>query len=329
MKKIIKPLILGLALTTGTAIAADNNTTDNHVIRTTLTNAGLTAPIQSIVASPISSLTLLTLGNGQEPLLITDDLQYIIQGNIEPNPSKILDISKQISTAAAGTPISNAHKTALLSNMTALKNIDDDAAFYHTNIKDVLWGVSASGTPFLVSADGQYFINGEISVIKEGRFAGLDNDFETAKNRHVFSKLDEDTLTIYPAKGQQRAVVYIATDINCPYCRMFHHKIHEFNTKGITVKAIGYPVYDESHTPMRQIWCETNNTKRAALLSAAMKGIHGISNACQNDKNPIKHNQIMAHSLAVIATPAIFNEHGDLFQGDFTTDEFLEFLNIK
>lgn len=323
MKTLLKSLSLAVILSLGTAHANINEAQ----IRATLNGAGLSIPVESIQPSPISSLLLLSLGQGQEPLLITHDLNYVIQGNIEPNPSPKAATGNH-PKAKAGTPITNAHKADLLANMTVLKNIDQQAAFYHTNVDGLLWGVSASGTPFLVSSDGRYFINGEISVIEDGLFAGLDTDFEYAKNRHALGQLDQETLAIYPAKGTERAVVYIATDINCPYCKIFHSKINEFNNKGITIKAIGYPVYDESPEPMRQIWCESDNTQRASLLSAAMRGIRTRA-TCQGDENNLTHNQLAAQSLAIFATPAIFNDQGELFQGDFNGKEFLEFLNIK
>ncbi|MCL1624092.1 thioredoxin fold domain-containing protein [Moraxella sp. Tifton1] len=323
MKKIITLLVISMVI--GAAQGA--NPTE---IRTMLMNAGLTAPIQHITPSPIKTLSQVTL-LGQEPLLISDDLQYIILGNIETNPSKILNTDHHISTGKAGTPISQDHKKALLSNMTALTKIDKNAAFYHTNVKGVLWGIAEGTPPFLVSADGRHLINGEISVIKDGQFLGLDQAFETAKNRHVLSQLDEQTLVIYPAKGQEKAILYVVTDINCPYCRIFHDKIHDLNNKGVTIKAIGYPVYDESHLPMQQIWCQADPTKRALLLSAAMKGIYTVNDACQGNDSPIAHNQTVAHALAIIATPSILNEQGEFFEGDFikSNDELLSFLHLK
>lgn len=322
IKSILASLIIMASIHTANAAPTHDD------IRRTLFDAGLIVPIADISPSPITSLTQIRLAGDQEPLLITDDLSYIIGGNIEPNPSPITPINGQISSGKAGTPISNTHKTALLNNMTALKNINEQSMFYHTNVDGLLWGVSGSGTTFLVSSDGKYFINSEISVIKNGRLAGLDDEFELTKNRHVFTQLDEQALTTYPAKGQRHATLYVATDIHCPYCRIFHEKIHELNSQGITVKAIGYPIYDESHVPMARIWCESDNDKRAALLSAAMKDIHTAQD-CQSLDNKLASNQQIAHALAIFATPAIFHENGTLFEGRIDTSELIDFVNAQ
>lgn len=108
--------------------------------------------------------------------------------------------------------------------------------FFHTSIKGLLWAVAQNGTPFLVSADARYVIGGDVSVIANGKLGGLDTAFETAKNRHTLATLDPANLTIYPAKDE-RAVVYVATDINCPYCKILHKNIPNLTAKGITSRS--------------------------------------------------------------------------------------------
>lgn len=298
-------------------------------IESTLQGAGLNAPIASVVTTPIKELHQVNIKGSDVPLLTTTKGDYLVQGTIEPNPSFSPNATKKdYPTGAAGTPISTEHKNALLGTMKALKNIDNKTAFYHTNIDGLLWGVSGTGgVPFLVSKDGHYFINGDIATIQNGQYYDTDIDFERSKNRHVLGTLSDSELAIYPAKGTSKATVYIATDIHCPYCRIFHNQIPTLNAKGITVKAIGYPVYPESGVPMREIWCEPDPTKRAALLSSAMKGILP-KNQCGDKQSPLPDIQTRAHSLGVFATPAIYNARGELFYEDFTGSEFLTFLGL-
>ncbi|MDO4897468.1 MAG: thioredoxin fold domain-containing protein [Moraxella sp.] len=319
MKKI---LALCVALACQMAVANDD------IVRT-LHGAGLTLPVRDVRPSVIGQLLQVRL-DGAEPIFITKDKRYVLQGTIEPNPSPVVQIADELKTPQrAGTPVSSAYKRALLANMTALKNLTADTVFFYTNVQGLLWGTSGvGGVPFLVSDDGRYFINGDISVIKDGRFAGLDTDFEWTKNRHILSVIDENWLTVYPAKPQ-KAVMYVATDTHCPYCRLLHKQIGVFNAKGITVKVIGYPTYDEAYEPMRQIWCQADNDKRAKLLSLAMTGVMPKV-LCQDDtENNLLNNQILAQSLAVIATPAIYRDDGVLFEGDFRDKALFEFFGVR
>lgn len=323
-------LVVCLALMSTSLTYAHTATDLEQSLRQTLQGAGLLVPIKNISPSGIEGLLLVALDGQQEPLLITTTADYVIQGNIETNPSPAQPISQHLLSAhqAAGTPVSPAYKKALLANMASLKNMTADSAFYHTNIASILWGVSGQGgAPFLVSRDGRKFINGEISGIEHGQFTGLDSKFERAKNRHVFGTLNQDTLTTYPAK-QSKATIYVVSDIHCPYCKIFHRHIPAFNAQGINVHIIAYPIYEESAEPMRQIWCQTNNQKRASLLNAAMQGVMP-NQQCQNKQNFMLDNQKRAQSLAFVATPAIYRDDGELFEGDFSSDEFLQFLGLN
>lgn len=324
MKKLF--LLWALSLMTSLpALAHVDSATITH-INQTLKNNNL-PQAHSIETTPIDGLLSVRLPN-LSPMLITQDGRFVIDGEIEPNPSPAVSVDPMwLKHGKVGTPVPEAYKQALLANTRALKNLTSDTAFFYSSIQGVLWGVSGtSGVPFLMSADARHFINGDVLAVKQGKIVGLDNAFEHAKNRHVLSTLDEKTLTIYPAK-QQKAVVYVATDINCPYCKLFHAKIAEFNAKGITVKAIGFPVYDESPEPMRQIWCETDNAKRAIMLSSAMKGVRP-KNQCQDNKNRLTANQKHAQALAIMATPMIYKDSGEVFEGDFRSDEFYRFLGL-
>ncbi|UNU74224.1 thioredoxin fold domain-containing protein [Moraxella nasovis] len=305
-------LAISISLASSSLFAKDVDTAVTN-IRQVLSQALPSHTNFSISPSPIADLYTVNSPNGGESILITKNADYAILGNIENNPSDSVAITAD-TAGESGTPVSDAYKSDLLANMADLKNIDDNTVFYHTSIDSLLWGISGfGGTPFLVSKDARHFINGEISAVVDGKFTGLDADFEQRKNRHVLSRLDTKELIIYPAKTE-KAVLYVATDINCPYCRVFHQKIGDLNAKGVTIKVIGYPIYDESIEPMRQIWCESDNAKRAALLNLAMKDIAPKAQ-CQGNENHLAPNQTIAQGLAIFATPAIYTEQGTLVTG--------------
>lgn len=305
------------------SIAADTISSD-YLIKKTLSQIGLTTGVLDVKPTGVAELFMVTLTTG-ESLLITPDGRYLIHGTIESNPSPIHPISPDvISTKSVGTPAEQSHQKALLANMTALPLVTSDTVFFHTSIKGLLWAVSQNNIPFLVSDDARYVIGGDIHVIDNGKLVGSDTAFEIIKNRHTLSGLEEKTLTIYPAKDE-RAVAYVATDINCPYCKMFHKRIPTLNAKGITVKVIGYPVYEESPEAMRQIWCERDNDKRAKLLSLAMKGIKA-QDECQTEDNLLLTNLIKSRPLGIIATPAIYRQTGEIFYGGVQDEALVAFL---
>lgn len=307
-----------------------------QAIKQLLTQAGMTAQIASIEPSKLPSMYQVTLvqvpgAEPQLPLHITADGQYILQGELNPNPSpkKSTPPKEAPSKTLSGTPVSKELRASMLANSSLLKNITSDVALYHTAVPGVIWGTTFNGQPFITNTDASVFTSGEISVIENGQFTGLDADFEQKKNLHVLSQLDENNLVIYPAKGKEKAVIYVATDINCPYCRVMHKDMDKLNVKGITVKVIGYPYYEQSPEQMRQIWCETDPQARRQALDKAMNG-EPVAKICTNPTiNNLKQNHIKAAGLAVFATPAIYREDGVQFNAPYEDPRFLPFLGLN
>lgn len=308
---------------------AGSATVDNR-LRQTLMQAGIKTQITAIVPSNFPNMYEVSLV-GQPSLHMTADGKYVIQGDLQQNPSKrlIMETPVRSSSAQAGTAVDAKTKSAMLANMGALKNMSDKTPFFYTAIPGVIWGATLEGVPFLLSDDAQYITDGEVSVIEEGQFTGLDENFENRKNQSVFSTLDEPQLITYPATGPEKAIIYVATDVNCPYCRLFHKKMSNLNQKGVTVKAIGYPIYEQSLEQMRGIWCQADDASRQSALDKAMlTGEMTLASAsCHVDH--VTPNREKAAGLAVIATPAIYRDDGVLYQASFESPEFLEFLGVE
>ncbi|MGB6926741.1 MULTISPECIES: disulfide isomerase DsbC N-terminal domain-containing protein [Psychrobacter] len=299
-------------------------------LRQVLTQAGIKTQITSIVPSKLPNMYQVNLA-GQLPLHITEDGRYVIQGELQKNPSKqvITKTPVRSTSAQVGKPVSASVKSDMLANMAALKNMSAKTPFFYTAVPGVIWGATLEGVPFLLSDDAQYITDGEISVIENGQFIGLDENFEKRKNQSVFASLDKSQLITYPATTTERAVIYVADDVNCPYCRRLHQQVPSLNAKGVTVNVIGYPIYEASPKQMRGIWCQANeDSRRQAFDKAMLQGeMTPASASCTVDH--VTPNREKAAGLAVMATPAIYREDGVLYQASFESPEFLEFLGVE
>ncbi|MGE6331232.1 disulfide isomerase DsbC N-terminal domain-containing protein [Psychrobacter pacificensis] len=299
-------------------------------LRQVLTQAGIKTQITSIAPSNLPNMYQVNLA-GQPPLHITKGARYVIQGELQKNPSKrvVTKTPLRSTSTQVGKPVSAAVKSVLLKNTRALKNMSAKTPFFYTAVPGVIWGATLEGVPFLLSDDAQYITDGEMSVIENGQFIGLDEKFERRKNQSVFAAFDDSQLITYPATSPERAVIYVADDVNCSYCRRFHQQISMLNAKGVTVKIIGYPIYEQSPEQMRGIWCQdSESSRRHAFDKAMLQGeMTPASASCNVDH--VTPNREKAAGLAVIATPAIYREDGVLYQASFESPEFLEFLGIE
>lgn len=285
-------------------------------LREVLKQAGIKPEITAIKPSNFPNMYQVDIA-GQLPLHMTEDGKYVVQGELQKNPKSSKRLLSQtptsISSDLVGQPLDANAKNP----------------FYYTAVPGVIWGATLDGIPYLVSADGQYITDGEIAVIENGQFMGLDEDFEARKNRSVFDDLDESQLIIYPATSAEKAVLYVATDVNCPYCRRLHQQLPMLNQKGVTVKMIGYPIYENSPEQMRGIWCQTDKDSRRKALDKAMLAGEMTPAAANCNTDYVTPNRDRSAGLAVIATPSIYREDGVLYQASFEHPEFLEFLGIE
>lgn len=313
-----------------TQLARTVSATIDSQLRQVLKQAGIKTQITSITASNLPNMYQMNLA-GQPPLHMTESGQYVIQGELQKNPSKrlVTETPVRSSSAQAGIPVNSKTKSAMLANMGALKNMSTKTPFFYTAVPGVIWGATLEGVPFLISDDAQYVTDGEISVIENGQFTGLDENFEKRKNRSVFSALDEAQLITYPATTPEKAVIYVATDVNCPYCRMLHKQMGSLNKKGVTVKTIGYPIYEQSPKQMRGIWCQADDTSRRNALDKAMLTGEMTPAPASCSADYVAPNREKAAGLAVVATPAIYRDDGVLYQASFESPEFLEFLGVQ
>ena len=316
--------------TTNFQVAQTVSATVDKRLRQILTQAGIKTQITSIVPSKLPNMYQVNLA-GQLPLHITEDGRYVIQGELQKNPSKqvVTKTPVRSTSAQVGEPVSASVKSSLLANMAALKNMSAKTPFFYTAVPGVIWGATLEGVPFLLSDNAQYITDGEISVIENGQFIGLDENFEKRKNQSVFASLDKSQLITYPATTTERAVIYVADDVNCPYCRRLHQQVPSLNAKGVTVNVIGYPIYEASPKQMRGIWCQADaDSRRQAFDRAMLQGeMTPASASCTVDH--VTPNREKAAGLAVMATPAIYREDGVLYQASFESPEFLEFLGVE
>lgn len=298
-------------------------------LRQLLSQADIKTQITSIVPSQLPNMYRVNLV-GQPPLHITKEGKYVIQGELQKNPSKrvVTKTPARSSSLQVGKPVSASLKSDLLANMGALKNMSAKTPFFYTAVPGVIWGATLEGVPFLLSDDAQYITDGEISVIENGQFIGLDSNFERLKNQAVFATLDESQLITYPATSPERAIIYVANDVNCPYCRRLHQQLPMLNARGVTVKTIGYPIYEKSPEQMRAIWCQgSEDSRRIAFDKAMLQGkMTPAPASCKADY--VTPNREKSAGLAVMATPAIYREDGVLYQASFESPEFLEFLGV-
>ncbi|WP_180179752.1 DsbC family protein [Acinetobacter sp. YH12041] len=189
-----------------------------------------------------------------------------------------------------------------------------------TEVPNMSW-VSLEGmAPVYVTNDGKYLIQGDVIRLGDKELHNVSETLQSDVNKKIFAGLKAEDLLIYPAKGKTKHVIYVFTDVSCPYCHKFHEQMDEMNSKGIEVRYIAWPRGEQHMPAMEAIWC---NSDRRAAFDQAIAGGSITPTTC---KNPVKDQYQMGLNIGVNGTPGVYSSEGLYLGGYMSTSELLDRL---
>ena len=190
-----------------------------------------------------------------------------------------------------------------------------------TEVPNLFW-VSLEGmSSVFATSDGKYIIQGDVIRLGDKELHNVSENLQAGVNKKIFAELKQEDLLVFPAKGKTKHVIYVFTDVSCPYCHRLHEQMDEMNGKGIEVRYIAWP-RGEQHMPnMEAIWCSED---RHAAFNAVM---NGASIAPANCKNPVRAQYQLGLNMGVNGTPAIYNAEGVYLGGYMSTAELIKRLD--
>ena len=184
--------------------------------------------------------------------------------------------------------------------------------------------VIASGHLVYVSSDGKYLINGDVIDATKG--SSLTDDAWAAYRKTQLAKVPVSERIVF-APPNPKYTVTVFTDVTCPYCRVLHEQIKDFNKEGIAVQYLAWPragVTGDDGKPtktykeMVSIWCAAD---RNDAFTQAKKGQDPKPADC---KNPVKDQFDLGLRLGVTGTPAVYAEDGTLIGGYLSPQDMLK-----
>ncbi len=188
-------------------------------------------------------------------------------------------------------------------------------------LKEVIYGTDV----YYVTPDGRYLVSGSMfdlssqSNLTEQRLSGL--------RKAMLKDVDESSMIIYKAKGKQKHVITVFTDIDCVYCRKLHSGMAEMNKLGITVRYLAYPragIGSPSYDKAVSVWCAEERNK---AMDDAKNNNKITPKKCDN--SPVAKDFMLGQKLGVNSTPTILLEDGHLMPGYAPPDRLLALLDSK
>ncbi len=186
-----------------------------------------------------------------------------------------------------------------------------------------LYEVLIGARLYYVSADGRYFIQGQMTDIETG--TNLTEAKVAKARKRLIDAVGEDKMIVF-GKENEKYTIDVFTDIDCGYCRKLHAEIDEYNEQGIRVRYLFYPrsgVASESGRKAVSVWCADDQKK--AMGDAKQ----GKSLAQKNCENPVADQYALGQVVGVTGTPALVLENGELIPGYIPPARLKRLLDSK
>ncbi|WP_323751281.1 thioredoxin fold domain-containing protein [Marinobacter sp.] len=184
---------------------------------------------------------------------------------------------------------------------------------------------SSNGEPIYATEDGVYLLTGDMLKVTDNGVANVTKEARAQVRQQQMADFGDDGVISYPAKGKQKAVIDVFTDIDCPYCRKLHDEVPQLNDYGITVNYYAFP-RSGPNTPSFQkyesVWCSDD---QQAAMDAAKGGRPVASKTCEN---PVGDQYQLGGQVGVTGTPAIVLEDGNMIRGYVPARNLAEGLGL-
>lgn len=184
-----------------------------------------------------------------------------------------------------------------------------------TNNRDMIYATST----------GEYILAGEMLRLSDEGIENLTENSRAAQRVETMSEFARNGVISYPAEGDEKVVISVFTDIDCPYCRKFHDDVPRMNELGITVHYYAFPRSGPgtpSFAKYESVWCSEDPLE---AMDAAKRGQSVPDASCEN---PVEAQFRLGSQVGVTGTPAILLEDGNMVRGYVPADQLARSLGL-
>jgi thiol:disulfide interchange protein DsbC len=201
--------------------------------------------------------------------------------------------------------------------------------------KQIVEAVLADGSLVHLTPDLTHMVyRGELYELLPLKPNNITKNRNNMKREGLMAALESKDLVVFKAKGEEKSVINVFTDIDCGYCRKLHDEVSSLNDLGITVRYLAYPragVTDRrtgqltgSFKKIKSVWCDDN---REEAMTAAKKN-RTIEDNLDCDA-PIAEHIALGYEVGVSGTPAIVLQDGRFIGGYMAAAELAKEIGVE
>jgi thiol:disulfide interchange protein DsbC len=185
-----------------------------------------------------------------------------------------------------------------------------------------LYEVTSGAEVGYVSADGRYYVDGDVFEMNSKH--NLTEDKRKEGRLALLAGVKDEDAIIFAPKGQTLHTVTVFTDVDCVHCRRMHSEIGELNKLGIRVRYLSFPrggPGSESWHKAEAVWCSAD---RKDALTRAKKGETLPAGKCAT---PVAAEYELGRQIGITGTPGIVTETGEFLAGYASAAYLAEYLS--
>lgn len=204
-----------------------------------------------------------------------------------------------------------------------LLRVELDKVTIKPSVISNIYEVSLGGEVIYMTADGRYMVIGDVRDAKTGE--NLTEKKRSEVRLAAIKGVKEQDSIVFKSKDKEtKHVLYVFTDVECPYCAKFHQEVAKLNEAGIEVRYLAFPRSpegSEDFNKMISVWCAKD--RHQALTDAkAGKNIEKLT--CDN--NPVKQELELGRTVGVTGTPALILPTGELLPGYVPAERLVAYI---
>lgn len=187
--------------------------------------------------------------------------------------------------------------------------------------------VQVEGDWLTISADGRFVFAGEIFELRDSGAVSLIEERQKAVRVPGIAALQADQLVTFPA-AEEKAEIYVFTDVTCGYCRQLHRQMADYNSLGITVHYLAFPrggMKSGAARVLSDIWCSPN--PQLAMTEAKLD--KPFSQTPVDCDSPVASQYQLGELFGVRGTPAVFTADGEQLGGYLPPAKMAQDLGLQ
>ncbi|NOX49122.1 MAG: DsbC family protein [Gammaproteobacteria bacterium] len=189
-----------------------------------------------------------------------------------------------------------------------------------------MFGVELAGGQTLYgTADGQYFIAGDLYQLKD-KIVNLAEVRRSVARKAELAKVPLEQMVVFSPAGETLTHVSVFTDVDCSFCCKLHLEMAELNERGVEVRYLAYPragIGTPTYAKMVSAWCADDPNAAITALKT------GQSIPMKQCDNPISSHYELGRRVGVSGTPAIVTASGELLPGYMPAAELAAAIGLE